>query len=474
MPKSSPSKKPQLEQLEHLQPQNVEAEQSVLGSLLIDQEAIIKIADKLNVGDFYKPAHGKIYEACRELFERKEPIDVLSLASKLEEKKLLESVGGRSYIAHLANAVPSAAHISNYANIVQKKATLRRLINASQQISSLGYAEDKELDDLLDQAEQLVFTVSQSYLKQNFVPIQDLLTETFDRIDELHKGAGQLRGVPTGFNDLDNLLAGLQRSDLVILAGRPSMGKSTIANDIIRTVGIKHKVPVGLFSLEMSKEQVADRLLCADAGVELWKMRTGKLSDKEEFGESDFAKLGHAFGRLSEAKIHIDDAGLINVMEIRTKARRLKSEHGLGLIVVDYLQLIDSNGREENRVQEIAKISRALKALARELDIPVLALSQLSRAVESRSPQIPSLADLRDSGAIEQDADVVMFIYRKARDRSQAEKMTEEEKNISQLIVAKHRNGPTGQVDLFFDERTVSFKNLARESGSKGVVAEAF
>lgn len=448
---------------EKLQPQNIEAEQSVLGSLLIDNDAMIKIADIISADDFYKPSHQKIYDACMSLYEKKEPIDILSLASTLEDRNHLNDIGGRSYIAHLANAVPTASNIRTYATLVQKKATLRRLIHAAHDITSLGYKEDSELDELLDQAEQQLFGVSQKYLKQNFIPIGDLLAETFERIDELHNEGGGLRGIPTGFKELDGLLAGLQRSDLVVLAARPSMGKTTFALDMIRHIGMREKLSVGLFSLEVSKEQIADKLLCADAGVSLWKMRNGKLSDKEEMGESDFAKLGHAFGRLSEAKIHIDDSGMVNVMEIRTKARRLASEHGLDLIVIDYLQLIDSHGREENRVQEVAKITRSLKALARELNVPIIALSQLSRAVESRSPSIPNLADLRESGAIEQDADVVMFIYRKARDRTLRE-IPEDEKHVGNIIIAKHRNGPCGQIDVFFDEETVSFKNLAKKA----------
>ncbi len=448
---------------EKLQPQNVEAEQSVLGSLLIDNDAMIKIADIIQADDFYKPSHQKIYDACLSLYEKKEPIDTLSLASLLEDRKHLNDIGGRSYIAHLANAVPTASNVKSYATIIQKKATLRRLIHAAHDITSLGYKEDVELDELLDSAEQQLFGVSQKYLKQNFIPIKELLSDTFERIDELHNEGGGLRGIPTGFSELDNLLAGLQRSDLVIIAARPSMGKTTFALDLIRHIGMKQKLPIGLFSLEVSKEQIADKLLCADAGVSLWKMRTGKLSDKEELGESDFAKLGHSFGRLSEASIHIDDSGMVNVMEIRTKARRLAAEHGLGLIVIDYLQLIDSHGNQENRVQEVAKITRSLKALARELNVPIVALSQLSRAVESRSPSIPTLADLRESGAIEQDADVVMFIYRKARDRTLRE-IPEDEKHVGNIIIAKHRNGPCGQISLFFDEDTVSFKNLSARS----------
>ncbi len=447
-------------ELEKLQPQNIEAEQSVLGSLIIDQDAVIKVADILTPDDFYKPSHQKIYKACLELYEKKEPIDILSLSAILEEKKQLEEVGGRTYIAHLANIVPTAANVKSYAHIVQKKSTLRRLISAAQKISSLGFQEDRELDELLDEAEQLLFQVSQKYLKQNFVAINDLLNEAFERIDELHQHSGKLRGVPTGFTDLDNILSGLQKSDLIILAARPSVGKTSLALDIVRYAAIRENVPVGIFSLEMSKEQIADRLLCSEAGVSLWKMRTGKLSDREIDGqESDFSKLGHAFGRLSEASIYIDDSAISNVMEIRTKARRLAAEHGLGLLVIDYLQLIEGSGRPESRVQEISQITRSLKGLARELNIPLVVLSQLSRAVESRSPAIPKLADLRESGTIEQDADVVMFIYRPAMDKS-LKTLDDDQRNLAMINIAKHRNGPVDTVELYFDEDTTSFKNL--------------
>ena len=452
---------------ERLQPQNIEAEQSVLGALLIDQEAITKIADMIKAEDFYKPAHQKIFVACLAIYEKHDPIDTLSLSTYLDEKKLLTEIGGRSYIAKLASLVPSASNIKNYASMVQKKSTLRRLIAAAHDISSLGYKEDAVLETLLDQAEQQIFQVSQNYLKKNFVPIQSLLSSAFERIDELHKEGGKLRGLPTGFTQLDDLLAGLQKSDLIVLAARPSMGKTSLALDIARNVAIQNNTAIGIFSLEMSKEQLADRILCAEANVGLWKMRTGKLSDKDEYGsESDFAKLGNAFGKLSESKIHIDDSALLNVMEIRTKARRLAAEHGLGLIILDYLQLIDSPDNIESRVQEVAKITRSLKALARELNLPVLALSQLSRAVEARSPSIPKLSDLRESGTIEQDADVVMFIYRKAMDKS-IKTVEDDEKHIAQINIAKHRNGPVGNIDLYFDEEPVSFKNLTGKTHVK-------
>jgi replicative DNA helicase len=443
------------ENISKLPPQNLEAEQSVLGSLLIDKDAITKIADIVQPDDFYKDIHGIIFEAMTELYEQREPIDVVALSNKLEEKGKLEIIGGRSYLVSLANTVPSASHIVNYAQIVQKKATLRRLLGAASEITNLGYQETENIDELLDKAEQKIFGVSQKYLKQNFIPIKSVLTEAFDRIDELHKESGKLRGVPTSFKDLDNILAGLQKSDLVILASRPSVGKTTLALDIARQVAVNSKTPVGIFSLEMSKEQLVDRLLCAQAGADLWRMRTGKLSEDE-----DFANIGHAMGVLSEAPIFIDDSAMVNVMEIRTKARRLQSEHNLGLIILDYLQLMQGGSGIENRVQEISEITRSLKAVARELNIPVLALSQLSRAVESRTPPIPKLADLRESGSIEQDADIVMFIYREAMYKKD---LDPERKNIAEIYIAKHRNGPTGVVQLYFDENKVTFKNLERK-----------
>ena len=448
--------------IEKITPQNIEAEQSLLGALLIDKDSVIRVADIVRTEDFYKESHAVIYEAILDLFGRHEPIDILSLTSKLEEHGKLEMIGGRSYLMTLANSVPTASHVVHYANIVQKKATLRRLLTAAGEITALGYNEEEDVEVVLDRAEQKLFSVSQKYLKQIFIPIKNILTEAFDRIDELHREKGKLRGLTTGYHDLDNILAGLQKSDLVVLAARPSVGKTSLALDIARNVAIKAKVPVGIFSLEMSKEQLVDRLLCSEAGVDLWKMRTGKLSDRDE--DDDFPRIGHAMGVLSEAPIFIDDSATSNIMEIRTKARRLQIENGLGLLIIDYLQLMESRSqRTDNRVQEIAEITRSLKGIARELNIPVLALSQLSRAVEARSPAIPKLADLRESGSIEQDADVVMFIYRKSMDRNFRE-IAPEERNIAEIHIAKHRNGPTGIVNLFFDENRVSFKNLDRHA----------
>jgi len=445
-----------------LPPQNLEAESSLLGCLLIDKDAVIKVVDIIRPEDFYKDANGIIFSAMRELYIHHEPIDILTLTSKLEEKKQLEAIGGRTYLAELANSVATSSHIVYYANIVQRKATLRRLLTTAAEISELGYQEDEEIEKILDIAEQKLFGVSQKYLKNVFLPIDNLLTEAFDRIDELHKQSGKLRGLPTGFPDLDGLLAGLQKSDLVILASRPSVGKTSLALDIARQSAIRSKMPIGIFSLEMSKEQLVDRMLCAQAGVSLWRMRTGRLSDREE--DNDFTRIGEAMGQLSEAPIYIDDSASSSVLEIRTKARRLQVEKGLGLLVVDYLQLMEGRGRYgDNRVQEVSEITRGLKGVARELNIPVLALSQLSRAVEQTRPAIPKLSHLRESGSIEQDADVVMFIYRKAVDRGyNFDDLPESEKNSAQIYIAKHRNGPTGKANLYFDKNTVSFKSVEK------------
>ncbi|MFH0828630.1 MAG: replicative DNA helicase [Candidatus Kerfeldbacteria bacterium] len=438
--------------LEKIPPQNIEAEQSVLGSLLIDKDAIIRVADIIRADDFYKDAHNKIYDAIVELYEKREPVDVVSLTNVLKAHGTLESIGGRSYLASLTNAVPSSSNVVTYARIVQHKATLRRLLHCASEIMELGYKETDDVESVLDRAEQSVFNVSQKYLRQQFIPLKSVLTEAFDRIDELHRESGKLRGLTTGLPDLDNILAGLQRGDLIILAARPSVGKTSLALDIARSVAIREKVPVGIFSLEMSKEQLVDRLLVAEARVDLWKMRTGKLSEDE-----DFSRIGHAMGVLSEAPIFIDDSAIATVLEMRTKARRLQSEHGLGLIIVDYLQLMEGNADVENRVLQIAEITRGLKGLSKELNVPVLAISQLSRATEMRSPPIPKLSDLRESGSIEQDADVVLFIYREEIYRPDTNR-----KHIADIIIAKHRNGPTGQIQTFFDEAKTSFRSLEK------------
>ncbi len=441
------------ETTEKLPPQNIEAEQSVLGALMIDKNAIIKVADLISEEDFYKDKHGKIYKTMFYLYEHHEPIDLLSLSNRLKETNDLKKVGEHSYLASLANSVPTAANIVHYAKIVAKKSILRRLIDNSSQIIANAYNETEEIDKILDEAEQKIFAVSQKHIRQDFTPVKPILEEAFNRIDELHKNKGKLRGVPTGFKDLDNILAGLQKSNLIILGARPSVGKSSLALDLARHAAVKEKISVGVFSLEMSKEEVIDRLICAEANVDLWKLRTGNLSSSGD--NDDFSRIGHAMGELSEAPIYIDDTASLNVMEMRTMARRLQAERGLDFIIIDYLQLMEGRGNINNRVQEVSEISRSLKGLARELNIPVLALSQLSRGIESRGSgdQKPRLSDLRESGSIEQDADVVLFIYRESKD-------SPENKNIAGVTVAKHRNGPVGEVKLFFNQQYTSFRNL--------------
>src|SRR3989338_2123224 len=448
--------------LDRLPPQNLEAEVSTLGALLIDKDAIIKVADFLVPNDFYKDTHAIIYEAMRDLYDTRMPIDILSLSSRLQEKGQLEAVGGHAYLSELASAVPTASNVASYAKIIQRKSILRKLLHAAADITALGFQESENVDELLDEAESKLYAVSQRYYQQNFIPIKSVLNEAFDRIDELHRESGKLRGLPTGFGALDSLLAGLQKSALIILAARPSVGKPPRALDIARHVATRQKVPVGIFSLEMSKEQLVDRLLCAEACVDMWRMRTGRLSEKED----DFPRIGHAMGVLSEAPIFIDDSATCNIMEIRTKARRLQTEHKLGLVLVDYLQLMEGRS-SENRVQEVSEITRGLKALARELNVPVLALSQLSRAAEMNRPAIPKLAHLRESGSIEQDADVVLFIYRKSSDKGYDPKdLTEDEKHLAEVHIAKHRNGPTGLISLYFDADHVTFKSLERTGGT--------
>ncbi len=433
-------------------PHSYEAEESVLGSLLIDKNAITKIADLVTPNDFYKPTHRLIYQSCLELYEKSEPIDVLSVTHRLREKKTLATVGGEPAVTYLATVVPTAGNVVHYARIVHKCATLRRLITAAADITELAFGEERDINDTLDTSEKVLYNVSRDYRHHTFTKIGDALEEAFERIDRLHKGEEQLRGVPTGFPLLNRKLAGLQKSDLVILAARPSFGKTTLALDFARHAALAG-VPVGIFSLEMSKEQIVDRLLAAHAHVDLWRLRTGQLSVEGEF--DDFARLGQAIGELSEAPIYIDDSASNNIMGIRTMARRLQAEHGLGLVIIDYLQLMESSRYTDNRVQEVSDISRSLKKLALELNVPVLALSQLSRAVEMRTGQRPKLSDLRESGSIEQDADVVIFIH-------QPKSVTDDEPSVESdvrdimLLIEKHRNGPTGEIPLRFHTRYVT------------------
>lgn len=434
-------------------PHNIEAEESVLGAVMMDKEAISKIADILKPDDFYNEQNSQIYEIILELYEQQQPLDILNVASRMKDKGVLKSLGGRRHLTDLINSIATASNIVSHANLVKNKSILRRLIAAASEVVNLGYEENRPLDELLDEAEQKLFAVSQKSVKQDFASMKNLLESAFERIDEMHKNKDKFRGVPTGFYDLDKILSGLQRSDLIILAARPSIGKTSFSLDIARQAAVKHKVPVGIFSLEMSSDQLVDRMLAAEARVNLWNLRTGNLDNEDD----EFGKIGDAMGVLSEAPIFIDDSSVSNIMEMRTLARRLQAEHGLGLIVVDYLQLMEGRGGRysDSRVNEISEISRGLKALARELNVPVIALSQLSRAVESRSPQIPRLSDLRESGSIEQDADVVIFLYREDRENPETEN-----KQIVQVHIAKHRNGPIGQADLFFNEEFTSFQSL--------------
>lgn len=441
-----------------LPPQNLEAEASLLGAILIDADAIVRIADAVSAEDFYDERHRRIYEAVKKLYEKHSPIDVLTLSNRLKEDGLLDTIGGASYLTELTNYVPTAAHVEHYGEIVAQKAIRRRLIKASQDMVGLGYDETKGVQDLIEEAETELFKVSQQHVKQDISSIEEILAESFDRLDELHKDKGKIRGVPTGLRDLDNILAGLQRSDLIILAARPSMGKTALTLNLAHNVATKSEQPVLLFSLEMSKEQLVDRMLSMESGVDAWNIRTGNLSD------ADFEKIGQAMGTLSEAPIYIDDTPGITVSDLRTKARREQHQRQLGAIMVDYLQLMSGGARfgsTENRVQEISEISRGLKALARELNVPVVALSQLSRSVESRSPQIPQLADLRESGSIEQDADVVAFIYREDYYNPDTDR-----KNITDIFIKKHRNGPVGQVELYFDRERQRFRSLDKRQAS--------
>lgn len=433
-------------------PQNLDAEASLLGAILIDSDAIVKIADQITPYDFYDEKHQRIYEAITILYEKHSPIDVLTLANQLKSSGFIEFVGGNGYLTQLTNHVPTATHVEQYADIIAQKSLRRRLIKASAEIINLGYDEAQNLQSLIEEAESRLFEISQHHVKQDITSLETILSESFDRLDELHKDKGKIRGVPTGYKDLDMILAGLQPSDLFILAARPSMGKTALALNIAHNIAIGAELPVLIFSLEMSKEQLVDRLLAMQSGVNAWALRTGNLTD------SDFEKIGQAMGSLSEAQIFIDDTPAITVSELRTKARREAHQRPLGVIIVDYLQLMSGGSRfnsEGNRVQEISEISRGLKSIARELKVPVVALSQLSRSVESRSPQIPQLADLRESGSIEQDADVVAFIYREDYYNPETER-----KNITDIFIKKHRNGPTGSIELYFDREKQRFMSL--------------
>lgn len=434
-----------------LPPQNLDAEVSLLGAVLIDEDVLTRVTDKLAADDFYDPRHVRIFAAMVALYERHKPVDLLTLTDELKKKEELESAGGAAYLTELTTQVPTAAHAESYADIISQNAMRRRLITASANIAELGFDGSKNSQELLADAEAQLFAVSDQALRQELTSLEQILTESFDRMEELHRDKSKMRGIPTGYRDIDNMMAGLQRSDLLILAARPSMGKSTFALNLAHNVAVQQNQSVLVFSLEMSKEQLVDRMLADEAGVDAWNIRTGKLTD------DDFEKLSHAMGILAEAPIYIDDTPGLSVLEMRTKARRAAHERPLGLIVVDYLQLMSGSGKGygDNRVQEISEISRGLKLVARELNVPVLALSQLSRSVESRNPPHPQLSDLRESGSIEQDADIVMFLYREDYYNPETDRV-----HVTDLMVKKHRNGPVGNVELYFSPERLKFMSL--------------
>lgn len=431
-------------------PQNIDSERALLGSIMLKPDALYDIVDIISSEVFYAEKHRIIYSTMMDLFQKNEPIDLLSLSSKLKEKKQIEKIGGNSYLTELVNFVPSASNVKHYADIVHKKYVLRNVISVADHISELGYNESLELEHLLDEVEKKVYEATNVGTSQKFIPIASTLNEAWERIDHLHKSGGkETRGIRTGFVSIDTKLAGLQKSDLIILAARPSMGKTALALDIARQSAIQFGTKVGIFSLEMSSQQLVDRMLSSQSRVDAWKLRTGKLSVDEEF-----TKIQEAMAQLSAANIFIDDTPASTVLTMRSISRKLKSEHGLDLIIVDYLQLIHPTKSYDSMVNQVTEISRSLKQLARELDVPVLALSQLSRAVEQRGGR-PRLSDLRDSGSIEQDADVVMFIHREDKMNVDSDKP-----NIAEILIEKHRNGPTGSVELYYDDKKVSFLSI--------------
>ncbi|MFQ5657356.1 MAG: replicative DNA helicase [Candidatus Methylomirabilales bacterium] len=437
---------------ERIPPQNVDAETAVLGATLLDRDALVKAFEVLRPEHFYREAHSKIFAACHALFERNEPVDLITLANELTRRNQLEQMGGNQFLISVAEAVPTAANVQYHASIVRAKALLRELISACTSVVSSCYDDAEGTESLLDLAEKKIFEVSKDRIRPSFRPIKSILKSTFEDIEKLYSRKGHVTGVPTGFTDLDDLTGGFQHSDLVIIAGRPSMGKTSFALSVAMHAAMEERIPTAVFSLEMSMSHVVQRMLCADARVEAYRLRTGRLGDK------DWPRLTTAAGRLSEAPIHIDDTPSMNVLELRAKARRVKVEHGIGLIAIDYMQLLKGGGRYESRQQEMTEICRSLKSLAKELEIPIVALSQLSRAVEAREDKKPQLADLRESGAIEQDADLVGFIYRPGYYR--ALKHPEERENYeAEVIVAKQRNGPTGSVPLTFRREYMRFEN---------------
>lgn len=431
-------------------PHDEEAERAVLGALLIDKDAIVEIADFLRPDHFYFDKNGAIFKAMLDLYEKREPIDLITLPAALKKHAVLKTIGGISYLSALANEVPTAANIVHYARIVADNFVKRQLISASSKIAQLSFDEKIETKQLLDKAESEIFSLAQTADKERFIHIKEALSESFDRLDEIQKQAGGLRGVPTGYADLDNMLAGMQATNLLILAARPGMGKTALALNIAQAVSVNYKLPVGFFSLEMSKEELVDRLLVAQADIDAWRLKTGRLSDEE------FTRLSDAMGELAESPLYIDDTPGLSIMEMRTKARKLQMETEVKLLVVDYLQLVDAGKKYDNRVQEVSFVSQSLKNLARELRIPILACSQLSREVERRGRKRPQLADLRESGAIEQDSDVVMFLYKEEEERERLRQF------IIKLLIAKHRNGPLGEIELLFRGDRIRFFSTAR------------
>ncbi|MBM7624331.1 replicative DNA helicase [Sporohalobacter salinus] len=431
-------------------PHSIDAEKSTLGAMLIDRDAIAKAIEALKPDDFYREAHAIIYDVINEIFDKGEPVDLVTVSEELRAKEALEDIGGVAYLTSLADSVPTASNVTYYAKIVEEKSLLRNLIKSANKISQLGYRGDEEVDVVLDKAEQLVFNISQKRSVQEYSGIRDVLMDTFDNLEKLYDNKDGITGVPTGFTDLDQMTSGFQESDLVIIAARPSMGKTALALNIAQYAAIQEDIPVAIFSLEMSKEQLVQRMLCSEAQVDGHRLRTGYLN------EDDWNRLTNAAGNLSEANVYIDDTPGITAMEMRAKARRMKAEHGLGLILIDYLQLMQGQGRSESRQQEVSNISRSLKGLARELNVPVVSLSQLSRAVEQRNDKRPQLSDLRASGSIEQDADLVAFIYRDEYYNPDTEKQ-----GITEIIVGKQRNGPVGTVELAFQKEYTKFVDLA-------------
>ncbi len=438
-------------------PQSIISEQAVLGSIMLRKDGMAEVEEIITPDSFYVEKHKMIFQAMLDLYLKNEPIDMLSLSTKLTEQKLIEAIGGNKYLAEIVNQVPSSTNIKHYADIMQKKFVLRSLIEAADYVSELAFEEgDDHMDDILDMAEKKMFAVVSSPKNQKYVSLKNALPEAYERLEKLHETKGMLRGVATGFRDLDNMLSGLQKSDLIILAARPSMGKTTLALDMARMAATKNDQSILIFSLEMSSQQLVDRMLSAESRVNAWNLRTGNLSS-----DKDFSQLRDSLDKLSKAKIFIDDQPGNSIVKMKALSRRLKAEKGLDMIVVDYLQLMTTSKNYDSMVNQVTEISRSLKSLAKELDVPVLALSQLSRAVESRGGK-PRLSDLRDSGSIEQDADVVMFIHREDKGKDESERT-----NIAEILIEKHRNGPTGKVDLYFDDKTTTFLNLEKSNFSE-------